>query len=154
MRYIPHCLAAAALALLAGCAAVDTQVTVLDPALKYAPTQNVAILFEYPPQPYIKIALIEAQGLPGGSESELLEAARKKAQTLGADAIVRMEVATAFQPPTRIYDPYSNPYYPRYRYPYHMFPYAESYPYGEYRWVGGGNIQTLKAVAIRYTASR
>ncbi|MBI4192783.1 MAG: hypothetical protein HY525_19900 [Betaproteobacteria bacterium] len=145
-------------AALAGCAAVATQVTLLDPAQKFAPTERVAILLDFPAQPHLKIALIEAQGMVGGSESELFEDARKKAQALGADAVVRLEVISVYQPPVRVYDPwFGYPFYPRYRYPYrpfYMFPYAYGpYPSSEYRWVGGGNVQTLKAVAIRYSTA-
>ena len=133
------------IAALAGCASVATQVTLLDPAHQYAPTQNVAILFDFPPQPYVKIALIEAQGTVGGSESELLEDARKKAQALGADAVVRLEVTSVYQPPVRAYDPwYGDAFYWRYRYPYrpsYFYPYSYGpYAYGEYRWIGGGKI--------------
>ena len=78
------------IAALGGCASVATQITLLDSARQYAPTQNVVLLLDYPPQPHVKIALIEAQGMAGGSEAELLEAARKKAQALGADAVVRL----------------------------------------------------------------
>src|SRR5688500_2644683 len=88
---------------MSGCASVATQVTVLDPTQKFAPTQNVAILTEFPARPHVKVALIEAQGTPGGSEGELLEDARKKAQALGADAIVRMEVSSVYQEPMRVY---------------------------------------------------
>jgi len=152
---LPPILALAVLTL-AGCASVSTEITVLDPAQKFAPTEHVVILFEYPPQPYVKVALIEAQGLAGGSESEVLEEARKRARALGADAIVRLEVAAVYHPPVRVYDPaYSNMFYPYYRYPYRSFYYPRypysPFPYDGYRWVGGGDVQTLKAVAIRYT---
>ena len=148
-----------AAAALAGCASVTTQVTVFDPAYRYAPTQNVVVLLDYPARPHIKIALIEAQGTAGGSESELLEDARKKAQALGADAIVRLEVVSVYQPPVRVYDPwYGDPFYWRYGYPYLPFyaypsPYGPFPFYGDYRSVGGGNVQTLKAVAIKYTVA-
>ena len=143
----------------AGCAAVSTDITVLDPAQKFPPTENVAILFDYPPQPYVKIALIEARGGVGGSESALLDEARKRARALGADAVVRLEVTAAYHPPVRVYDPaYANMFYPYYRYPYRSFyypPYSYApFPYDGYRWVGGGDVQTLKAVAIRYTDKR
>jgi hypothetical protein len=149
-------LIALAAAALAGCASVATEVTVFDPAQKFAPTENAVILLDYPSQPYLKIALIEAHGGVGGSETPLLEEARKRAQALGADAVVRLEVTAVYQPPVRVYDPaYTNMFYSRYRYPYRSFnypPYAFSpYPYDNYRWVGGGNVQTLKAVAIKYT---
>jgi hypothetical protein len=142
-------------ATLAGCASVSTEVTLLDPAQNFAPTEQVAILYDYPPQPYVKVALIEAQGSVGGSESALLEDARMRARAIGADAIVRLEVTAVYYPPVPVYDP---PYafYPRYRYyPYRTFyspPYWYSpYPYDGYRWIGGGDVQTLKAMAIHYT---
>ena len=140
---------------LAGCASVATQVTPFDPAHKFAPTEHVVILFDYPPQPHVKIALIEAQGTLGGSEAAVLEEVRKRARALGADAVVRLEVNVHYQPPVRVYDPaYSSMYYSRYRYPYRSFygpgyPFSP-YPYDNYRWVGGGNVQMLKAVAIKY----
>lgn len=150
-------------AALGGCASVATQVTLLDPAQKFTPTQNVVILLELPSRPHIKLALIEAQGTTGGGEAELLEDARKKAQALGADAIVRMEVTAVYHEPVKVYDPwYGDPFYWRHRYPYRPFfyypyPYGPHpygpYPYGDYRWIGGGSVQTLKAVAIRYTTS-
>lgn len=146
------------IAALTGCASVETRVTVLDPAHQYAPTQNVAVLLDFPPQPHLKIALLEAQGMVGGSEAELFEEARRKAQALGADAIVRMEVISVYQPPVRVYDPwYGDPFYSRYRYPYRPFGYYPfafgPFPYSEYRWVAGGDVKTLKAVAIRYAAT-
>jgi hypothetical protein len=150
------CAPALLAAALAGCASVATYVTLLDPAQKFAPTEHAVILLDYPAQPHVKVALIEAQGSVGGSEAALLEEARKQAQALGADAVVRLEVDSVYQPPVRVYDPaYANMFYSRYRYPYRSFyypPYAYSpFPYDDYRWVGGGNVQSLKAVAIKYS---
>ncbi len=141
---------------LGGCASVATRVTLQDPVQKFAPTQSVAILMEYPPRPHITIALIEAQGSLGGGEAELLEDARAKARSLGADAIVRMEVSSVYYPPVQIHDPwYGDPFYWHFRYsrrPFYFYPHGYSmYPYGDYRRIGGGNVQTLKAVAIRFT---
>ncbi len=152
-RLFPALLAAA----LAGCASVAVDVSVLDPTQKFAPSAHAVILLEYPSEPYTKIALIEAHGAVGGSEPPLLEEARKRAQALGADALVRLDVNTEYQPPVRVWDPaYTSGFYPRYRYPYRAFnypPYALTpFPYDNYRWVGGGNVQTLKAVAIRLTS--
>lgn len=151
-------LLALAAAALAGCASVTTEITVLDPAHKFAPTEYVMLLLDYPPKPYVKIALIEAQGIIGGTEAALLEEARKRGAALGADAIVRREVTAFYQPPVLVYDPaYANMFYPRYRYPYRSFYYPYAYapfPYDGYRWVGGGEVQTLKAVAIRFTDER
>jgi len=107
-RSLPLILALTATAL-AGCASVTTEITVLDPAHKFAPTEYVMVLLDYPPKPYVKIALIEAQGIVGGSEAALLEEARKRGAALGADAIVRQEVTAFYQPPVLVYDPaYAN----------------------------------------------
>ena len=158
-RPFPAFALALAAAVLAGCASVATDVTVFDETRKFTPTGNVVILLEYPPQPYVKIALIEARGTLGGNEAELFEEARKRARALGADAVVRIEVDALYQPPVRVYDPtYGYPYFSRYRYPYRSFyyptyPYA-FYPFDNYRWVGGGTVQTLKAVAIKYGEER
>jgi hypothetical protein len=158
MRYLLLSFTLAA-AVISGCASVSTQVTVFDPAQKFAPTGNVVILLDYPAQPHVNVALIEAHGVAGGSEAELLQDARKRAQALGADALVRLEVTSVYQPPVRVYDPlYVNPFYSRYRYPYSSFYYPSypfsPYPFDSYRWIGGGNVQTLKAVAIKFTAER
>lgn len=153
----PKLLSVLAAATLAGCASVATEVTLFDPAQKFGPTEHAVILLEYPKQPHVKIALIEAQGSLGGSEAAVLEEARKRAQALGADAVVRLEVQEIYQPPVRVYDPaYPSMFSSRYRYPYRSFygpPYAFApYPYDSYRWIGGGNVQSLKAVAIKFTA--
>lgn len=143
-------LIAAALAapLITSCATVSTQVVPLDPALKFAPSQRVDILLEKPQRPYTQIALLESRGIIGGGEAELLEDARAKAQELGADAIVRLEVQETVQPPVTVYDPlyspFFSPYFP-YRHPYFYPPY-----HGEYRVIGGGTVYTLKAVAIKF----
>ncbi len=134
---------------------MSTQVTVLDPAQKFVPTQNVAILMEVPARPHTKIALIEVEGTIGGSEGVLLEEARKRAQALGADAVVRTELTSVYYPPVRVYDPwYGDPFYWHFRYsqrPYYFYPHGYGpYPYADYRWIGGGSAPTLKAMAIRY----
>jgi hypothetical protein len=50
----------------AGCALVTTHVTPL--AARNTPTQNVVLLFDYPSQPRVKIALIEVQGMPAAAK--------------------------------------------------------------------------------------
>lgn len=131
-----------------GCATVSTQLVLLDPSFKPAPSQRVEILLDKPRRPHVEIALIESRGLPGGGEAELLEDAREKARQIGADAIVRLEVEKTVQPPVVVYDPVLSPFlypYPPYRYPYAYPPF-----YGEYRLIGGGTVYTLKTVAIKY----
>ena len=146
-RFTPIASGLAAL-VIAGCATVSTRVVPLDPVLKFAPSQRVEILLEKPLRPYTQIALLESRGMVGGGESELLEDAREKAQAVGADAIIRLEVEKTLQPPVAIYDPPYSPYfshYSLYGYPYFYPPY-----YGGYRVIGGGTIYTLKALAIKY----
>ncbi|HEX5465008.1 MAG TPA: hypothetical protein VFW88_09880 [Burkholderiales bacterium] len=135
-------------ALLAGCATVSTHVVLLNPGARYPPTKNVRILLEKPKQPYHEIAIIDARGSIGGSEAQLLEEARNKAKTLGADAIVRLASNTLYEPPVAIYDPWFDPFYYRMAY-YQPFWWNPSY-YGEYRLIGGGYYYTLKALAIRF----
>ena len=144
-----YTVALALCAVIGGCASVATQITLLDPAQKFPPSGHVSIVFEYPPQPYIKLALIEAQGMAGGSEAALLEEARKRAAALGADAVVRLEVTSFYQPPVLVYDPtYSNMFYPHHRYAYRYFYPQPSpgpfFPRDDYRWVGGGEVPALK----------
>lgn len=134
--------------LITGCATVETQVTLLDPSVARAPTREVAILLEPAKRPHVSIALIEARGIAGTTEGELLEAARREAALAGGDAVVRLSVTEAMRPPMYIYDPVFSPYYSRYGL------YAGTYLYppylGHYRPIGGGIELTLKALAIKY----
>ncbi len=133
--------------MMSGCATVSTRVVPLDPALKLAPSQRVEILLEKPQRPHTEIALLESRGVAGGGEAELLEDARRTAQALGADAIVRIEVEKTMQPPVAVYDPFYSPFYSPYLL--YRYPYFGRY-HGEYRLIGGGTVYTLKALAIKY----
>ncbi len=144
-------LGAAAL-LIAGCASVTTRVTLLDPSVARAPAQDVEILLEPATRPHVAVALIEARGMVGGSEGELLEAARRDAVRLGADAVVRIAVDEIVRPPLDIYDPVFSPFYSRYA----LRAGAQVYPpyLGHYRRVGGGTALTLRALAIKYQTEK
>lgn len=142
-------LPAAALAVLsaAGCASVSTRVVELDPALRLPPSQRVEILLEKPQRPYRQVALLESRGITDG-EAELLEHARSKAQAMGADAIIRLEVEKMQRPPIVIYDPPYSPFHFGswfHRHAYWCPPLA-----GENRVFGAVTIFTLKALAIKY----
>jgi hypothetical protein len=85
----------------------------------------------------------------GVSEVDLLNEAREKARTLGADAIVKTALDEVHYRPLVVYDPWYDPvFYGYYRYrPFPPFP----QPWvGPYRYVGGGVSFTLKAMAIKY----
>ena len=145
-----------AIVAVSGCASVTSHVTVFDPTVHYQPTQLVVILLAFPSQPHVNIALIEAEGTAGGSEAQLLDVAREKAQALGADALVRLEVISAYQPPVPVFfGGYGGPTYWGCGYPYgpyYYLPYYGPYPPGSYGWTSGGMVQTLKAIAIKYTS--
>lgn len=132
--------------IMTGCATVSTQVVSLDPGLQLPPSQGVEILFEKPQRPYRQIALLESRGMVGDGEVALLQDARDKAQALGADAIVRLEVEKTVHPPVLVYDPFFSPFYSRYElYPYFYPPY-----FADYRVIPGGTVYTLKTLAIKY----
>ena len=135
--------------LITACATVSTKIVELKPAQKYAPTQSVEVLLQKPARPHVEIALIESSG---GSEADMLNDAREKAKALGADAIVKTETERHYHPPVAVYDPWYEPFwFAPYRYrPFPPYP----YPWGAYRMVGGGYSYTLKAIAIRFDASR
>jgi hypothetical protein len=139
-------LLAATVLLLGACAGMSTRVVQLDPARQFPPTQSVEVLLQKPQRPYVEIALLESEGY---SEAELLNDAREKAKTLGADAIVRQELERVYHEPVTVYDPWYDPFYfgyPRWR------PYAYyGSPWGPYRVVGGGYTYVLKTLAIRYS---
>jgi hypothetical protein len=134
--------------LMAGCATVSTEIVPLSPGLKFAPTASVDILLEKPQRPYREIALLESRGMVGDSEAQLWQDAREKAQALGADALIRVEVHKTMVPPVAVYDPFLTPYYS----PFYPTPYFFPYPFPEYRVFPGGVAYTLKTVAIKYEA--
>ena len=74
--------------LLAGCASAD--VMLLDPSRTFPPTENVLLLFEEPEGEYEIIAIIEAKGSQYNNQSEVVRAARREAQKIGAHGILPM----------------------------------------------------------------
>ena len=151
MKSLRLLLAAAVLAL-AGCAAT-TRVVQLDPARHFPPTTSVEVLLQKPQRAYIEIALLESEGT---SEADLLNDAREKAKTLGADAIVHQGTERIYHPPMTLVDPWYDPlYYGHYRwrpYPFYGSPWGPAWGPYPYRTVGGGYTYVLKALAIRYSA--
>jgi hypothetical protein len=132
--------------LVAGCATVSTDVVPLGSGPPLAPSQSVEILLEKPQRPYREIALLESRGMVSDSEAALWQDAREKAQMLGADALIRLEVDKTVQPPTVIYDPFFSPFYS----PYYMHDYFFSPYFAQYHVIPGGTVYTLKTIAIKY----
>jgi hypothetical protein len=145
-RYLAPIVATVAALLIGGCATVSTEIVTLEPGLQLAPSQSVEILLEKPQRPYREIALLESRGMVGDGEAALWHDAREKAQALGADALIRLEVDKTVQLPVILYDPFFSPFYSSY-YPHRYF-----YPpyFTEYRLIPGGPAYTLKTLAIKY----
>jgi len=138
--------------LLSGCASVPTHVAVLDPSRRFEPTQNVVVLLRPPERRHVEIAKLESRGAIGEPETALIEDAREKAKALGAHAIVTLETLTQYHPPITVWDPWPPPY-PWYRDRWtgmRFWPYGPGFPFGEERVLPGGNVLTLRAVAIRF----
>ena len=113
--------------LLSGCASAD--VMLLDPSRTFPATDNVLLLFEEPEEEYEIIAIIEARGSQYNNQSEVVRAARKEAQKIGAHGIIpmtneRREVRSEIIPN----------------------PVAGSPPI----YIAGGTQMTMKFAAIRY----
>lgn len=150
MRTLLVCLVLAVV--LSGCASVSTHVAVLDPSRRFEPTQNVIVLLRPPERPFVEIAKLESRGAIGEPETALIEDAREKAKALGAHALVTLETLTHYQPPIAVWEPWP-PGYPWYRDRFsrmHFWPYGPGFPFGEERVLPGGNVLTLRSVAIRF----
>ena len=136
--------------LLVACA-TTTSVVMLDPGQKYPPTTSVQILLKPPDRPYVEIAILESQGVPGEPETAVLENARERAAKIGADAILVQDTSSVYQPPIVMYDPwpaYMPWYHDRwYPYWYHPSPFA----FGPLtHTLPGGNAYTVRSIAIRF----
>ena len=137
---------------LAGCAAT-TSVVMLDQSKHYPPSASVEILLKPPQRPYVEIAKLESNGNVGEPEPAVLEDARKRAQEIGADAIIVQETQSIYQPPVIIHEPWP-PYLPWYHdrwHGYRYWYYPPPFPYAfEPRVFPGGNALTVRSIAIKY----
>jgi len=142
--------------LLAGCAST-TSVVLLDPAKQYAPAVATRIFLKPPAEPYVEIAKLESKGLPGQPETEVLEDARKRAQALGAQAVLVQDTSSFYQPPVVFEEPWPARYpwyYDRwygYRYLFHPPPYPF---YSAEHVLPGGLVYVVRSVAIRFEVEK
>jgi hypothetical protein len=138
--------------LLAACA-TTTSVVMLDPSKQYPPTTSVQILLKPPDRPYVEIAKLESQGVPGEPETSVLEDARERAAKIGADAILVQESSSVYQPPIVMYDPWPA-YMPWYLDRWHGYPYwyhPSPFAFGPIiHTLPGGNAYTVRSIAIRF----
>jgi len=145
-------LIALAALVLVGCAAT-TSVVMLDQTKQYPPSSSVEILLRPPQRPYVEIAKLESTGNIGEPEPKVLEDARKRAQEIGADAIIVIDSSAVYQPPVIVnepWPPYWPWYYDRWRgYGYGYFPPPYWYAL-EPQVFPGGNAYTVRSIAIKY----
>jgi len=111
---------------ISGCA--TTSVLMLDESRQYPPSQFVAILNEYPSEPYIVIAQLETRGAIGTSLPQILASMRDEAKTIGADAIIPTEDVSEQQQMGLMYNPWL----------------------GGYQTLPGGKVPVLRGLAIKY----
>lgn len=109
----------------------STGVVLLDDTIKYPPSENVEILIEKPKRPHKVIAKLETKGIKGTSHTTILESMRKKAKSIGADAIIPAEDASEYQLPGIMYNPWL----------------------GGYQTLPGGKVPILRGYAIIYLNS-
>jgi len=79
-------------------ACVSSQVAMLDSSKSYPPTSHVEILLEKPTKQYKQIAIIEARGAEGHTDTQLLNSLVDKAKSIGADAIIPISKETKTTP--------------------------------------------------------
>lgn len=113
--------------ILTGCA--TTSAVMLESGVTYRPTQHVQILTQTPTRPFKQIALLETRGEVSTPITELLESMRKKAASLGADAVIPTQDASKQQQQGIMYNPWL----------------------GGYHTLGGGTLPVIRGVAIKYT---
>lgn len=82
---------------LAGCASVEP------------PAPSAEILSEAPPRPYEALGRVQARGAPGTHRRLVYEELRRKADALGADAVVKLEEHTREALAPAPYDPPQRP---------------------------------------------
>jgi hypothetical protein len=111
---------------LTGCA--TTSAVMMDSAKVYPATTDVQILQQVPDKPYTQIAVLESRGAVGTSLPDLLQSMQKKAEEIGADAIIPTQNASEQSPQGIIYNPWL----------------------GGYQTLGGGRIPVIRGIAIKY----
>ena len=101
-----------------------------DPSRTYEPTENVQLLLEEPSRPYEIIAIIEAEGSQYNNQSQVVRAARGKAEKIGAHAIMPVANESRNVAPQMLPNPVAG---------------------GPPIYMAGGTQMTLKFAAIRFT---
>ena len=119
---------ALAVVLISGCAGAD--VMLVDPSQKYEPTENVQFLLEEPSRPYEMIAVIEAKGSQYNNQSQVVRAARREAEKIGAHAIMPVSTEGRNVAPQMLPNPVAG---------------------GPPIYMAGGTQMTMKFTAIRFT---
>jgi len=87
--------ASMALTFLLGACAAQQQITVQQETRQtFAPEALVEVLQQFPPQPYVRIAVLDIQAAAGTPAAQLLAQLQAKAGSLGANVIVVQDLST------------------------------------------------------------
>ena len=89
-----------------GCTSVG--VNLIDQSKRYPPTKNALLLFETPDKDYEVIAIIEGKGGKYKNGSQVIESMRKKAQKVGAHALLLNNTSKQYVEPTNVTNPISS----------------------------------------------
>ncbi len=110
---------------------VYTKALLRDKNVKFPKSRHVEILIEKPEEPYIVIAILETKGGIGTSLPEILENMRKKAEEIGADAIIPVQDVSEYRSSSIFYNPWL----------------------GGYQTLPGGKLPAIRGYAIIYKST-
>lgn len=88
-----------------GCAGAS--VNLIDPSKKYEPTKNAILLFDTPIQKHEVLGIVKGIGSQYNNESQVIESMRKKAQSIGANALVLVSTEKEYVLPSTHANPVS-----------------------------------------------
>jgi len=108
-----------------------TSFVIMDESANYPPTQYVKLLEEEPDEDYIIIAKLETRGMVGSQIPDLLTNMRQKAKSLGADAIIPVQISKEYTNQGIIYNKWL----------------------GGYQTIGGGQVPIVTGYAIKFKAN-
>ena len=98
-RGVVACLALAGICVsLSGCATASNVQVEFTTQQRFAPTSAVSTLPSLPHRPYLVIATLRVDGVPGDSSAQLLAMLQAQAAAIGADAIVVSNRSTSSMP--------------------------------------------------------
>jgi len=110
---------------------VSTKAVIRNNSIKFPKSRFVEILDQKPDKPHVVIATLETKGGLNVSLPEILENMRKKAEEIGADAIIPTRDVSEYKAPGFIYNPWL----------------------GGYQTLPGGRMPAIQGYAIVYNST-